>query len=133
MGNLQLFDHAPKIFLSNLSGFAGLIRVSIVTARKGRVLRVDYADKNETSGMKSRTEPRNLALARLSDAETLFSKGHYDSEYYMSGYVIELRLKARMITTLGWPGFPETHKELPIDIRNVKIHDLVALLHMSGR
>jgi HEPN domain-containing protein len=61
--------------------------------------------------MIKRTELRKLARARLKDAQLLFAVKRYDAATYLSGYAIEMALKARICQTLKWTYFPETNKE----------------------
>jgi hypothetical protein len=51
--------------------------------------------------MLTRTVLRNLAYARLRDAEILFAQKRYHAAYYLCGYSIEYILKARVCTKLG--------------------------------
>ena len=82
--------------------------------------------------MLTRSELRKTARARLQDAGILYRSGRWDGAYYMSGYAIELRLKARVCDTLNWPSFPETNREFK-GLDNLKTHDLDRLLRFSGR
>jgi len=52
--------------------------------------------------MITRTELRNLAKARLKESKILFDSKQYDVATYLSGYAIELALKARICRTLKW-------------------------------
>ncbi len=70
---------------------------------------------------------KELALARLTDAEVLFAGGRYDGAVYLCGYAIEFTLKARVCTVLGWPTY-FTDK----DYASFKTHDLTVLLNLSG-
>jgi HEPN domain-containing protein len=74
---------------------------------------------------------RELAIARLKGAETLYAAGQYDTCVYLCGYCIELLLKARICRTLGWRGFPESNTEFQ-RYASFRTHDLEALLHLSG-
>jgi HEPN domain-containing protein len=84
------------------------------------------------TSMISRTTLQKLARARADDAAVLIKGGRYDGAVYLYGYVVELRLKARICRTLNWPGFPETHKEFE-SYKSLKTHDLDVLLALSGR
>jgi HEPN domain-containing protein len=75
---------------------------------------------------------RDLANARMKDVDVLFAAGRYDGASYLSGYVVELRLKARICSTLKWTGFPETKKEFE-GLSSFKTHDLDVLLRLCGR
>ena len=74
----------------------------------------------------------DLALARLTDAETMRDQGRYDGGLYLCGYAVELALKVRICKTLDWPGFPETQNELRI-FKQFHSHDLEMLLKLTGR
>ncbi len=76
-------------------------------------------------------ELRRIAKARLDDAEALLHTRRYDGAVYLCGYAVELALKARICKTLRWEGFPETVGEFR-DLQSFRIHDLEALLHLSG-
>lgn len=75
---------------------------------------------------------RKLARARLTDARALLQAKRYDGAVYMSGYVVEIALKARICRTLRWVGFPETRSEFQ-SLITFKTHDLDILLSLSGR
>lgn len=81
--------------------------------------------------MLSLTELRNIAEARLGDAEILFAAGRLDGAFYLYGYAIELALKARICLTLGWSGYPSTNYEFQ-NYQSFRTHDLDVLLHLSG-
>ena len=74
----------------------------------------------------------SLARARLKDADALFSKRRYDSAGYICGYAVEIALKARIVKTLKWSGFPSNGSELE-GLENLKTHNLRLLLRLSGR
>jgi hypothetical protein len=85
-----------------------------------------------------------MSSAKLDEARVLCRKRRYGGAYYLCGYAVELRLKARIVDTLKWPGFPEDQKDtgkattnspqvVNIDLRLVQVHDLDRLLHLSGR
>ncbi len=44
-----------------------------------------------------------LALERFQEANILFRAGKYDGAYYLSGYSIELALKAKICRRFGVP------------------------------
>lgn len=77
-------------------------------------------------------ELKEIARARLRDAEILHRAGRNDAAGYLLGYAIEIALKARMCQTLHWGGFPETTKEFR-QLQGLRIHDLRDLLRLSGR
>jgi len=81
--------------------------------------------------MIKRTELRNIARARIKDAEVLLNAKRYDGAAYICGYALELGLKARICRTLKWSGYPSTNKEFA-SYRCFKTHDLDVLLHLSG-
>jgi hypothetical protein len=68
---------------------------------------------------------------RLSDAECLHADKKFAGAVYLSGYVIELALKARICRTLKWSSFPQTKSEFQ-DLQCFKVHNLNALLRLSG-
>lgn len=58
--------------------------------------------------MPTRQQLKDLARLRLKEAEILFDAGMYDGVSYLSGYVIELALKARICKILNIPDYPAT-------------------------
>jgi hypothetical protein len=82
--------------------------------------------------MISRQDLRKISRAKLKDAEALFAERRYDAAVYLCGYAIECSLKARIVTTLKWKGFPETGKEFEM-FRSFKTHHLETLLALSGQ
>jgi len=54
---------------------------------------------------------RAIARARLRDAQVFLRAKRFDGAYYLSGYAVELVLKARICRTLKWEGFPQTAKD----------------------
>jgi len=81
--------------------------------------------------MISRRDLRSVARGRLRDALVLLRARRFDAAFYLSGYAIELALKARICRTLGWPGFPESSQDFK-GLQSVKTHDLEVLLRFSG-
>lgn len=81
--------------------------------------------------MISRTGLREIARARITDAEVLAGSKRYDGAVYLCGYAIELWLKARICRTLSWPGYPFSNKEFE-KYQSFRTHDLDVLLHLSG-
>ncbi|MET0264010.1 MAG: hypothetical protein ABW202_00205 [Duganella sp.] len=75
---------------------------------------------------------QELAVARLDDARVLCAAQRLEGAYYLSGYSVELALKAQICRTLRWPGFPETNKEFE-RFSSFKVHNLEVLLKLSGR
>jgi hypothetical protein len=78
-----------------------------------------------------RKELRKLVRDRLRDAQVLCENRRYAGAVYLCGYAVELALKARICRTLKWQGFPETQAEMR-DYRSFIVHNLDALLHLSG-
>ena len=81
--------------------------------------------------MSSQTELRELALARLVDAQVLFDFKRYDAAAYMCGYALELGLKACICKRLRVPEYPEAALE-----GRFKTHvfdDLRLLAGLEGR
>lgn len=76
-------------------------------------------------------EIKKIAKARLKDAEVLAASHRYEGAIYLCGYAVELGLKARICTTLKWPGFPSTKKEFD-GYHSFKTHNLDVLLHLTG-
>lgn len=75
---------------------------------------------------------RDLAQARLQEAEVLLAQGHPASAHYLGGYAVELTLKACVCDSLNWADFPETPGEFK-NLSNFRTHDLNLLLLLSGR
>jgi HEPN domain-containing protein len=71
---------------------------------------------------------KDLALLRLREADALFEAGLYDGAKYLSGYVVELALKARICGLLDLDEYPEKG-ELK---RVYAVHDLDQLLVLAG-
>jgi hypothetical protein len=74
---------------------------------------------------------RGIAKARLEDASVLYQDRRFDGAVYLCSYAIELSLKARICTTLGWIGFPETRGEFE-NFGSFRTHKLDVLLALSG-
>ena len=81
--------------------------------------------------MISKSDLRKRARAKLKDAEILYQNRRYDGAVYISGYVMELILKARTCRTLNWLDFPETNREFQ-NLKSFKTHNLDILLSLSG-
>lgn len=81
--------------------------------------------------MLSRRELKQIARARLKDAEVLFGARRYDGASYLCGYAVEIALKAKICETLKWKGFPSTNKEFE-NYHSFKTHSLDVLLTLSG-
>jgi HEPN domain-containing protein len=80
----------------------------------------------------SRKQLREIARARLKDAETLLTAGRLDGAVYLCGYAVELALKASICRQLRWPGYPELSREFD-RLQSFRTHDLDILLRLSGR
>lgn len=78
------------------------------------------------------TDIRQIAKARLKDAQVLLAAQRYDGAVYLCGYAVEMALKARICKTLKWAGYPESRKEFE-QLSSFKAHDLDVLLRLSGR
>lgn len=81
--------------------------------------------------MLTRRELKQIARARLKDAEVLFGAKRYDGASYLCGYAVEIALKAKICDTLKWKGFPSTNKEFE-NYHSFKTHSLDVLLTLSG-
>ncbi len=81
--------------------------------------------------MIARLDLRNIARARLRDAEKLLSARRYDGAVYLCGYAVEIALKARICRALGWSEFPETSRDFE-GYQSLRTHRLDVLLHFSG-
>lgn len=74
---------------------------------------------------------KSISKGRLKDAEVLQGAGRFDGAFYMSGYAVEIALKARACRTLKWEGFPDTASEFKA-LQSFKTHNLPVLLKLSG-
>ena len=81
--------------------------------------------------MISTKDLRAIARARLRDAQVLLKGKRFDGAFYISGYAVELALKARICRTLKWPDFPQSGPEFD-DFRSLRTHSLEVLLKFSG-
>lgn len=84
-------------------------------------------------------EIRALAKQRLEEAQILYKNGMCDGAFYLSGYSVELMLKAKICERLGIPNlFDETNSDVNSikgigDIkRTLKTHNLFTLLIFSS-
>jgi hypothetical protein len=82
--------------------------------------------------MLDRAELLKIARARLRDASALLKAKRYDGSAYLCGYAIECALKARIVATLRWQGFPDSKKEFE-RFASFRTHNLDTLLSLSGR
>jgi HEPN domain-containing protein len=78
--------------------------------------------------MPTRNELKQLAKTRLQEAKVLFDKGFYDGACYLSGYVVELALKARICKILDLSEYPHSGEIS----RAYKTHRYGDLLMLSG-
>lgn len=81
--------------------------------------------------MISTKDLRAVARARLRDAQVLLRAKRFDGAFYLSGYAVEVALKARICRTLKWQGFPATRREFE-NFVSLRSHDLESLLQFSG-
>ncbi|MDM8557844.1 HEPN domain-containing protein [Candidatus Parabeggiatoa sp. HSG14] len=78
--------------------------------------------------MPTRNELKELAKLRLKEAETLFNADLYDGAVYVSGYVIEFALKARICKLLDINEYPSSGK-----LKSAyAVHNFEQLLLLSG-
>lgn len=84
--------------------------------------------------MLSISELTSIARSHLKDANVLLSKGRYDGAAYLCGYAVEIALKARIVKTLKWSGFPaESHEFQRFDaLKAFKSHKLEMLLYFTA-
>ena len=85
-------------------------------------------DKPKTEERLKPQDLHELAEERLADAKALYEAGRYEGAFYICGYAIEVALKKKICTTLGWDEYPTTGKAYT----SFKTHDLEVLLHLSG-
>lgn len=76
--------------------------------------------------MKS-SDLRKLARTRLKEAKILHSAGFYDGCIYLSGYVLELALKAKICSLMHLQDYPDE-----IFNKKLKSHNLTDLVIASG-
>ncbi len=62
----------------------------------------------------------------------LLAADRFDGAAYLCGYAVELALKARIVDTLGWTGFPDTGSEFK-NYQSLRTHNLEVLLTFTGR
>jgi HEPN domain-containing protein len=78
--------------------------------------------------MATRDQLKALAKTRLKEAEALFAAGLYDGAAYLSVYVVELALKARICRILAIRDYPDTGKYKQV----YATHDFDQLLFLAG-
>jgi hypothetical protein len=81
--------------------------------------------------MVPKSDLKKLSRGKLKDADILHAAGRYDGAVYLCGYAVEIALKAKICSTLKWPGFPSTRREFE-GYQSFRTHDLDVLLHLSG-
>jgi HEPN domain-containing protein len=85
--------------------------------------------------MTSPEEIIQIANTRLEEAKLLLEKDYYSGAFYLSGYSVELALKAKICRVFDMPKlFVETNSDKDInEIRkSVTTHNLYVLLTFSG-
>jgi HEPN domain-containing protein len=75
--------------------------------------------------------PARHRPGRLRDAQVLLKAKRLDGAFYLSGYAVELALKARICRTLKWREFPQSGREFE-DFKSLRTHDLEVLRKFSG-
>lgn len=78
--------------------------------------------------MPTRNELKKLARVRLREAKALLDHRLYDGACYLSGYVVELALKARICKILDLDEYPDTGEIS----KSFKTHRLDELLKLAG-
>lgn len=73
----------------------------------------------------------DLARTRLHEATALLIARQFDGSSYLSGYAVELILKARICIHLDWTGYPDTRKEFE-KYASLRTHHLETLLDLTG-
>jgi len=76
--------------------------------------------------MATRNELKQISITRLKEAKALFSQGFYDGSIYLSGYVVETALKAKICKLLREPMYPESGK-IGSAYKTHRIDDLILL------
>ncbi len=89
--------------------------------------------------MDSPEQIEELVKTRIEEARILFHAGKFDGAFYLSGYSIELALKAKICRRFGVPNLFTTDETKLKDIgginevrKAVKTHNLLTLLIFSG-
>lgn len=75
-------------------------------------------------------ELNKISRARIKDARILFKNGAYDGSLYISGYAIEIALKAIICKNLSLSGIPHTAEEFG-RIARLRTHNLEDLLKQT--
>ncbi len=88
--------------------------------------------------MLNRLELQNLAISRIKEAQVLLDNSYPESAFYLSGYAIELALKATICKNLGIDELfadaatVNKSKEINTAFGKLKIHDLDTLMVFAG-
>lgn len=75
----------------------------------------------------TRTELIRLAEEKLSDAELLLIHGRYTNAYYLSGYAVELGIKACIAKQIVAEAIPDRKF-----VNSIYTHDLSELISVAG-
>lgn len=81
--------------------------------------------------MVSRRDLKTMAVAKLASVRALLESGHYDDAYYLSGYVLEIALKARICKIID-ADYPE-NGEISKAFKTHKFDTLVKLAGLERR
>ena len=76
-------------------------------------------------------ELTDLIEEKLADAKALYEAERYEGAFYICGYAIEIGLKKKICTTLGWDSYPGNGKDTS-KYKSFITHDLEVLLSLSG-
>lgn len=71
-----------------------------------------------------------LSRERVEDAKALLRVDRFHGAVYLSGYAVELALKARICKTLNWTSYPQSGGFQ--GLQSFRTHDLDILLKLSG-
>lgn len=83
--------------------------------------------------MKCKADIEKLAEIKINASHCLVNNAFYDDAYYLSGYAIELCLKARICKILGVDDFFNFDKKVAKELyRPYKNHDYTELILLSG-
>lgn len=89
--------------------------------------------------MANRADFQQLAILRLTEAQTLLTHDLPDGAFYLAGYAVECALKAAICRTLGIDDFFESYSSKPHGakvrddvVQKFKTHDYGTLLVLSG-
>lgn len=77
--------------------------------------------------MLRREDLQTLAVARLTEAISLFENAHYSGAYYLGGYAIELSLKAFIANSFQSGTIPDRKH-----VESIYTHDLAKLVEVAG-